>query len=147
MTKSNPVSAGWGTHKLENSNTKVLPVPHSRSFIMEGPRTYCEYSKHHIRVPSLGTQPSDWESPGNLTLKASGICIKHPQDWRKWRLLEGTNKILRALGTRGKDQWPPQEIEPDLPVSEGLLQKHVLAMAHHGDRGTGNSSPGRCLSV
>ena len=73
MIKSNPMSARWGTHKLENNNAKVLPVLHSRSLIMEGPRTYCEYSKHHIRLPSLRTQPRDWESLGNLTLKARGI--------------------------------------------------------------------------
>ena len=74
MIKSNPMSARWGTHKLENNNTKeVLPVLHRRSLIMEGPRTYCECSKRHIRLPSLGIKPRDWESPGNLTLQASGI--------------------------------------------------------------------------
>ena len=51
MIKSNPVSARWATHKLENNNTKeVLPL-------LEG-------SRLHI-------QQRDWESPGNMILKAS----------------------------------------------------------------------------
>jgi hypothetical protein len=33
----------------------------------------CEGSEPHIRLPRLGIQQMDWESSGNLTLKASGI--------------------------------------------------------------------------
>jgi len=33
----------------------------------------CEGSRPHIRLPSLEIWPSDWEFPGNLTFKASGI--------------------------------------------------------------------------
>ena len=35
----------------------------------------CEGSWPHIRLPSLEMQPRDWECPGNLTLKASGIWL------------------------------------------------------------------------
>ena len=60
MIKSNPIPARWATHKLENNYTKE--APHC-----------CEGSRPHIRLPSLEIWPRDWESPGNLTLKASGI--------------------------------------------------------------------------
>ena len=33
----------------------------------------CRGSEPHVRLPSLGLQKRDWESPGNLTLKATGI--------------------------------------------------------------------------
>ena len=33
----------------------------------------------------------------------------------------------------------PLETEPDLHVLEGLLQRHMLAVACHWDRGTGSS--------
>ena len=55
MIKSNPIPAGW-----ENDNTKKFSH-------------YCEGSEPHIRLPSLGIQQRDWESPGNLDLRASGI--------------------------------------------------------------------------
>ena len=55
--KSNPIPGGWATHRLEKINTKEV----------------CESSEPHIRLPSLGTQPRDWELPGNQTLKTSKI--------------------------------------------------------------------------
>jgi len=55
MIKSNPIPAGW-----ENNNTEKFSH-------------YCEGSKPHIRLPSLGIQQRDRESPGNLDLRASGI--------------------------------------------------------------------------
>ena len=60
MIKSNPMPVRWATHKLENNNTKeVFPLLRS--------------SRPYIRLLSLGIWTRDWESPGNLTLKASGI--------------------------------------------------------------------------
>ena len=61
--------------------------------------------------------------------------------------LGGHKQNFACTRNQGKRAVTPQETEPDLPVSDGLLQKHVLAVAHHGDGGTGSSSPGRCLSV
>ena len=50
MIKSNPIPARWATHKLENNNTnEVLPL-------LEGYR--------------LHIQQRDWESPGNMILRA-----------------------------------------------------------------------------
>ena len=36
----------------------------------------CEDSEPHVTLPSLGTQQRDWESPGNLTLKHSGMWLQ-----------------------------------------------------------------------
>ena len=37
---------------------------------------YCERSRAHNRFPNLGIQQRDRESPGNLTLKVSGIWLQ-----------------------------------------------------------------------
>ena len=63
----------------------------------------------------------NWESPGNLTLKASRIWfIGLPQDWGKETPhLEGTNKILCMPRPRGKGAVTLQETKPDLHASFG----------------------------
>ncbi|XDA90983.1 hypothetical protein R6Z07F_020594 [Ovis aries] len=39
--------------------------------------SYCyEGSEPHVRLPSLGIQQRDWESPGNIALKASKILLQ-----------------------------------------------------------------------
>ena len=55
MIKSNPIPTRW-----ENNNTKKFSH-------------YCEGSEPHSRLPSLGIQQRDWESPGNLELRVSGV--------------------------------------------------------------------------
>ena len=37
---------------------------------------FCEGSRLHISLRSLGIQPRNWESPGNLTLKVRGIWLQ-----------------------------------------------------------------------
>ena len=59
MMKSNPILiSGWPTNRRT-----VIPKKLSHC---------CEGSRPHIRLSSLGIQPRDWESLGNLTLKATG---------------------------------------------------------------------------
>ena len=48
--------------------------------------------------------------------------------------LGGHKQNFACTRNQGKRPVTPQETEPDLPVSEGLLQKRMLAVAHHGDR-------------
>ena len=80
----------------------------------------CEGSEPYIRLPRLGIQQMDWESSGNLTLKASGIWL---QDFHRTRgnrdSTLGRHKILCAPRPKVKEQWPPQETETDLPASVG----------------------------
>ena len=59
--------------------------------------------------------------------------------------LEGHKQNLVCTRTQGKGRVTPQETEPDLLVWEGLLWRRGLTAAHHRDRGTGSSSPGRSL--
>ena len=60
MTKSNSIPTRWETHKLENNYiTDVIPQE-------------SEFSAH-IRLPSLGVQQLDEESPENLALKTSSV--------------------------------------------------------------------------
>jgi len=37
----------------------------------------CKSSRPHNRLPNLGIQQRDWESPGNLTLKVSRIWLQY----------------------------------------------------------------------
>ena len=53
----------WVTHKLENNNTKEV---HSLLWRFLAPH----------QASQLGVQQRDWESPGNLTLKASRIWLQ-----------------------------------------------------------------------
>ena len=59
----NPIPTyGWVTHRLENR----IPKKFSQC---------CEDCEPQVRLPSLGIRQRDWESPRNLTLRASGIWL------------------------------------------------------------------------
>ena len=104
---------------------------------------YCEGSRPHIRLPSLGIQQRDRDSSENLTVKASRT-YRTSAGLGKQRLLEGTNKILCIPGPRSKKQRPPRRLSQTyLLVLEHLLQMHRLAGALGGDIVTGSSSAGR----
>ena len=55
------------THKLED-NQIIMPKKFSHC---------CESSRAHNRFPNLGIQQRDWEPPGNLILKASGLWLQN----------------------------------------------------------------------
>ena len=58
--------------------------------------------------------------------------------------LQDTGKAWCAPGTRGKEQWPHRRLSQTyLWVLEALLRRWGLAVACHGNRDTGSSSPGR----
>ena len=60
------------------------------------------------------------------------------------RDLEETNKTLCTPGPRERSSDPPQETEPDLPMSVWVSPPEAWwAVACHGDRGTSSSGPGR----
>ena len=82
---------------------------------------FCEGSEPYIRLPSLGIWQRDWDSPGNLTLESSGICL---QDFHRTRgnrdsTLGGHKQNLVCAKTQGKGAVAPQEIEPALPAGVG----------------------------
>ena len=74
------------------------------------------------------------------------LITELPQGWGKQRFLEGTNFVCTR--NQGRGAVAPQRLsQACLWVSEGLLQKCGSAVASLWDRGTGSSSPGRCVLV
>ena len=131
--KSNPITAGWVTHKLENTYT--TQVHH-----------WSEGSEPHIRLPNLGPQQWEEEFLENQTVKATGIWL---QDFnrtggnRDSTLREHTKSSVR-IRIQGKEQWPHRGLSQTyLLVLEGLLQRWGVAVAHCGDKDTGSRSSGK----
>ena len=142
--KSNPIPAGWVTHKLENNYTTEVHSLKWRS------THWSEGSEPHIRLLNLGVQQQEEESPKNQTLRPAGF------DCRTWtRLgetetphLEVTHKVVCTPGPRRKEQWPHRRLNQTyLLVLEGLLQRQGVAVAHHGDKNTGSRSSGKYSSA
>ena len=128
--KSNPITAGWVTHRLEKTYTTKSTQ-------------WSEGSEPHVRLPSLG----------------SGNGRRNPQRIRLWRpvgfdcrtstglgetetpLLEGTHEVVRVAGPRGKEQWPHSRLNQTyLLMLEGLLKRWGVAVAHRGNKDTGSRS-------
>ena len=98
----------------------------------------CEGSEPYVRPPRLGIRQKDWASPGNLTLKASGIWL---QDFH--RTGGNTFQPWRAqTNSCAHQDWKGaairQETEPNLPATiGGLPWRHRSAGARHRAGGTG----------
>ena len=131
--KSNPITARWVTHKLENTYTTEV---HSLEW-----RFWARYQASKSRV-------QQWEEEflENQTLKVSGIWL---QDFdrtggnRDWTLGGHTQGNV-CIGTQGKEQWPDRRLNQNyLLVLEGLLQRRGLALSHRGEKDTGSRSSGK----
>ena len=78
---------------------------------------YCKGSRPHIRLFNLEVQQRNWESPGNLTWKGSGIWLQNFH--RTW----GSRNSWRVQTKPCVDQDPgkaavtPQETKLDLLVT------------------------------
>ena len=109
MIWSNPISAGWVIHKLE----KIIPMKFFH---------HCECSEPHVRFPNLGIQRKNWESPGNLTLKASRIWLQENTTGlgETDSSLEGYKQNLAWTKTQRKEAGTPHKTEPTLPISAGV---------------------------
>ena len=133
--KSNPITTGWVTHKLENTYT--LKSTH-----------WSEGSEPHV-TSGFPT----WES-GNRRGNSQRIRL-----WRlagfdcrtstglgetETPLLEGTHKVVCTSGPRGKEEWPHRRLnQTSLLVLGGLLQRRGVAVAHCEDKDTGSISSGK----
>ena len=130
--KSNPITAGWVTHKLENTYTTVSTH-------------WSEGFESQVRLPNLGIWQREKELLENQTLKASGIWL---QDFdrnggNKDSTLGGHTQSSVCIGTQGKEQWPHRRLNQTyLLVLKGLLQRWGVAVCHHKDRDTGSRSSG-----
>ena len=126
MIKSNPIS-NW----VGDSNLKTI-IPKKFSHC-------CESYRPHIRLPSLGIWSRNWESPGNLTLRARRVWLQsfhrtggHRDPWRT----QTKSCAHQDPGERSSD--PHRRLsQTHLWVLEGLLQRLELGVA----------CPGRCVSA
>ena len=131
--KSNPITAGWVTHRLENTYTTEV---HPLEWRFWAPR----------QVPNLGVRQREEEFLENQALKASGIWWQDCDRTGRNRdsTLGGHTQSSVRIGTQGKEQWPQGRLNQTyLLVLEGLLQRRVVAVAHRGDNDTGSRSSGK----
>ena len=106
--KSNPITAGWVTYKLENTYTTEV-------------HEWNEGSEPHVRLPNLGVQQQEEEFPENQTLKASRIWL---QDFNRTggnrdSTLGGHTQSRVRIRTQGEGAVAPQETVPYLPANVG----------------------------
>ena len=130
-TKSNPIHAGWLTHKLENNYTTEVLTQEWKSWA-----------------------PCQTSQPGGLARGRS------PQRIQLWRPVQFDHKNSTGLGQtetpllegahrscvhqdQGKRQLPHKRLgQTYLLVLEGLLQRRGEAVAHCRDKDTGSCSSG-----
>ena len=131
--KSNPITAGWVTHRLENTyTTEVHPL------------------KWRFWAPRQASQPGGLATVGGIPresdLKASGIWL---QDFDRTggnrdSTLRGHTRSRVCIGTQRKEQWPHRKLNQTyLLVLEGLLQRREVAVPHREDKDTGSRSSGK----
>ena len=117
------------TQRLENNNTEEAPTllwrlgtPHEAS--------------------QLGIWQRVWESPGNLALRVSRICLQAFQrtGGNRDSSLGGYEQKLVHTKTQRRGTMTPWRLNQSyLLVLEGLLWRRGSAGAHHRDGGTGRS--------
>ena len=128
-----PITAGWVTHKLENTyTTEVHPL------------------EWRFWAPRQASQPAGVAMGGGIpresNLKDGGIWL---QDFdrtggKRNSTLGGHTQSSVCIGTQGKEQWPHRRLNQTyLLVLDGLLQRRGVAVAHRGDKDTGSRSTGK----
>ena len=118
MLKSNPIPAGWVTQTEDPQYQRNSP-------------TAKDLGPTHIRLPNLGIRQRDG-NPGNPTLKDSGIWL---QNFHR----TGENRDARRAQTKQCAHQDPRKRNSD------PIRRPALAVACLWDRGSGSSSPGRCM--
>ena len=137
---------GLNHNKIKSHNCWV-------SYSQTGEQLYHRSSPTGVRVLSLPSGFPTWGSRNGR---------RNSQRIRLWRLvgfdcrtltgqgetdtplLEGTHKVMCASGPKRKERWPHGRLNQTyLLVLEGLLQRQGVAVAHHGDKGTGSRSSGK----
>ena len=90
----------------------------------------CENSRPHNRLPNLGIQRRDWESPGNLTLKVRRIWWQNFHRTGETETLGGHKQNPMQTRTEEKGALTPKETQPDLAVS--IWESSVEAWVNSG---------------
>ena len=131
--KSNPITAGWVTHRKENTYTTEV---HPLEWRFWAPR----------QASNLGIRQHEEEFLEDQILRASGIWL---QDFDRTgtnrdSTLGGHTQSSVRIRTQGTEQWPQGRLnQTNLLVLEGLLQRQGVAVAHRGDKDTGSRSSGK----
>ena len=99
MLKSNPLPAGWVTHKLKKFSH------------------CCKHSRLHIRLDNLGVRQRDRESQGIWLWRTAGFDYRTSTGLGETETLGGHKQNLVGTRTQGKEAVSPKETESDLPVS------------------------------
>ena len=125
-------------HQQDKIKSHTHQVGHPRT----GEQYHQRSSPTVVKVLSFTSGFPAWIS-GKGTGNLQGTCL-----WRRagfdYRIstglgepetpfLEGTNKILCAPRSKGKEQWPHRGTEPDLLLLEGLLWRCGSALACRED--------------
>ena len=130
---SNPITAGWVTHKLENNYTTEV---HPLEWRFWAPCQASTWGSGNGRRNSQRIRL--WKLVGFDCRTSSGLGETETP------LLEGTHKVVCSSGPRGKEQWPYRRLNQTyLLVLEGLLQRRGVAVPHRGDKDTGSRSSGK----
>ena len=105
----------------------------------------CESSRSHTNFPTYGSSKGTENPQGIWLWSSAGFEYITSTGLGEQRLLEGTNKNLRAPGPRRKEQWSQKRMSQTLMwVFGSLWWKHGLTVACSRVRDTESSSPGRC---
>ena len=122
--KSNPITAGWVTHKLENTYTTEV---HPLEWRFWAPRQASE----------PGVRQREEEFLENQTLKASEIWLQDLDSTggNGDSTLGGHTQSSVHIRTQGKERWPHRRLNQTyLLVLKGLLQRWGLAWLTMGTR-------------
>ena len=124
--KSNPITAGWVTHKQENNyTTEVHPL------------------EWRFWAPRQASQPGGLAMGGGIPRESDfegwwDLIAGLREDWGKREsTLGGHTQSSVLIKTQGEGLN-----QTYLLVLEGLLQRWGVAVAHHGDKDTGSWNSG-----
>ena len=128
----------WRRSSLAQPQSRQAEDPWSREQLYQrSSRTAAKALGPTTDFPTWEIWQRDWKSPGNLTLKDSGVWLQncHKTGWTvSWRA---------QAGSRRKEHWPHNRLRPTcLWVSRSLWQKRGSKVASHGVKGTEYNSPG-----
>ena len=125
--KSNPISPGWVTHRLEKK------MPKNFSYYYEG-------SEPYVRLPSLASYKGPWNPQEIWPWSPVGFDDRLSRGLRGTEIpvLEGTNKILHSWRPGREEQWPHRRLKQNYLLGlKGLVWVCRSAWAHHSNNGTG----------
>ena len=108
----------WILHQLSHQGSPITPKKfnYTVQLYQRNSHTVKKVLGPTADFPTWGIWWRDWDSPGNLTLEASGIWLQNFYRTGK-QTFRGHKRNLVPTRTQEKGAVTPLETEPDLPVS------------------------------